>query len=83
MRVLVGQGMPLPHAERQAVIANGSHRGLQESSEHLPIDAMRQLLEQGFDPYVIGDMFDRLAEDVPAKEVNATQRQFCWQRSIV
>ena len=75
VRVLVGQGMPLPQAERLALNANGSHRGLQDASEALPIEPLRQLLEQGYEPYVIGDLFDRMAEDIPAKEVNAAQRR--------
>ena len=75
VRVLVGQGTPLPQAERIALHANGSHRGLQEQDVALPLDPLRQLLQQGFDPYLVDQIFNDLAADVPAKELNAHQRR--------
>lgn len=68
-RILVRGGVAPLEAERRVAMAGGSHRGLwAREVDAPPLDALRTLVEGGYDAEVVAEVMDRLpaaAGDVP------------------
>jgi DNA polymerase-3 subunit delta' len=63
--ILMRRGMAKTEADRLAVVAQGSLRGLTERSQDVPFDALGRLLAGPLDEALVGEVVGRLPKKVP------------------